>query len=355
MNKPSMNKLGIIIYLTVLLVAAVTYCWPVGGPAQAKTRIAGTGLPMNVASGEPISPVPESIGLDPRKVALGRSLFIDVRLSNDDTISCASCHALTVRAGGADPDHVALSDGIGHALGTVNAPTVLNSSLNFKQFWDGRADTLEDQIEGPIHNPKEMGTTWEEVVGKLLTDDQYPAQFQAIYGNGIRSENVRDAITSFEKSLLTPDAPFDRYLRGDKSALTPQQRLGYGLFKQDGCIACHQGVNIGGNLFERFGVQSAYFQHRGHITAADFGRFAQTGRESDKYVFRVPSLRNVALTAPYFHDGMAKTLASAVETMAKYQLGHSLSTQDRNAIVDFLRTLTGRQDSLTGRQSRVKP
>jgi cytochrome c peroxidase len=188
-----------------------------------------------------------------------------------------------------------------------------------------------------------MGTTWEEIVGKLKTDAQYPAQFQAIYGGDIRPEDVRDAISIFEKSLLTPDAPFDRYLRGDTTAMTPRQIIGYGLFKQDGCIACHQGVNIGGNLFEKFGVRGDYFVHRGNITPADLGRYAQTGREADRFVFRVPSLRNVALTAPYFHDGSAKTLPDAIQTMARYQLGHTLSAPDRDAIVDFLDSLTGKR------------
>lgn len=344
-----MNKPTIIVLLTILFafgVAAICF-WPGGGTVQANTLAPVTVPLTNVPGTEPIVPVPENATLDPRKVALGRSLFIDVRLSHDDTISCASCHALTRRAGGADPDHVALSDGIGHALGTVNAPTVLNSSLNYKQFWDGRADTLADQIEGPIHNPSEMGTSWEEIVGKLNTDDQYPAQFQVIYGSGIRPESVRDAISVFEASLLTPDAPFDQYLRGDKSALTPRQQAGYGLFKQDGCIACHQGVNIGGNLFEKFGIKGDYFQQRGHLSPADLGRYVQTGRQADKYVFRVPSLRNVALTAPYFHDGSVKTLPEAVQTMAKYQLGRRLSSPDRNALVDFLGSLTGRQNDLS--------
>lgn len=339
-----MNKLTVVIFLTILLVAAAVVCfWPLGSTVQATTLVAVTALPAAPTESEPISPIPETITLDPRKVALGRSLFMDVRLSHDDTVSCASCHALTTQAGGADPDHVALSDGIGHALGTVNAPTVFNSSLNYKQFWDGRADTLESQINGPTHNPSEMGTTWEEIVGKLKTDAQYPAQFQAIYGGDLRPEDIRDAISVFEKSLLTPDAPFDRYLRGDTTAMTPRQIMGYGLFKRDGCIACHQGVNIGGNLFEKFGVRGDYFVHRGHVTPADLGRYAQTGREADKYVFRVPSLRNVALTAPYFHDGSAKTLSDAVQTMARYQLGHTLSVPDRDAIVDFLDSLTGQR------------
>ena len=341
-----MNKPATIVCLAVLLAVALAACfWPAGGTIQAQT-FAPLAAPSTDGA-EPIAPVPEPVSLDPRKVALGRSLFIDVRLSHDDTISCASCHALTTRAGGADPDHVALSDGIGHALGTVNAPTVFNSSLNFKQFWDGRADTLEDQVEGPTHNPSEMGTTWDEIIGKLRTDDRYPAQFQAIYGSDIRPEAVRDAIAVFEKSLLTPDAPFDNYLRGDRTALTPRQVAGYGLFKRDGCVACHQGVNIGGNLFEKFGVKGDYFQKRGHMTPADLGRFAQTGREADKYVFRVPSLRNVALTAPYFHDGSAKTLPEAVQTMARYQLGHTLAAPDRNAIVDFLDSLTGKPQGVT--------
>jgi cytochrome c peroxidase len=289
---------------------------------------------------EPIQPLPEQSGIDPQKAALGALLFADKRLSHDNTISCASCHSLD--KGGTD--QLPHSVGIGGAIGAVNAPTVLNSGLNYKQFWNGRAETLEDQVNGPTHNPKEMGSDWPEIIGKLKQDPQYTASFAALYPEtGIAPETVRDAIAGFERTLITPDSRFDQYLRGDSSALNAEEKQGYLHFKQDGCISCHQGANIGGNMFQKFGIMGNYFADRGAMTDADLGRYAVTGREEDKYVFRVPSLRNVALTAPYFHDGTATTLPQAVEVMAKYQLGRPLEPTELVQIVKFLNTLTGKQ------------
>ncbi len=287
--------------------------------------------------GEPITPIPQTIPLDTAKVAIGESLFFDTRLSGDETVSCANCHSL--ETGGVDREKV--STGVGGAKGGINAPTVFNSGFNFKQFWDGRADTLEEQAAGPVQNPIEMGATWDRVIPRLRADVELVAAVEAAYGAPLTPDVVTDAIATFERSLYTPDSRFDRYLRGEADALTPQEIDGYGYFKEFGCISCHQGVNIGGNMFQVFGVLGDYFHDRGGETGADAGRFNVTGREEDRHVFKVPSLRNIALTPPYFHDGSAKTLKQAVEVMAKYQLGRSLSPEEKVALVAFLKSLTG--------------
>jgi cytochrome c peroxidase len=286
---------------------------------------------------EPISPLPLEVNLDQKKVDLGRRLFLDPRLSRDNTIFCGSCHHLDL----AGTDRRSRSTGIGGAVGDVNSPTVFNSGFNFRQFWDGRAATLEDQIDGPVQNPKEMGSTWPEVVAKLTQDPSYVAPFRELYPDGIQRATIKDAIATFERSLITPNAPFDKYLNGDQTALTAEERAGYQRFKAYGCVSCHQGINVGGNMYQTFGVMADYFADRGNVTKADLGRFNVTGLESDRHKFKVPSLRNVALTAPYFHDGAAKTLDQAVDIMAKYQLGRVLPAEDRRLIVRFLHTLTG--------------
>lgn len=293
--------------------------------------------PTAALADEPIKPVAVDTKLDARKVALGDRLFHDKRLSKDNSVSCASCHNLA--RGGADS--LPTSTGIGGVKGPINAPTVFNSSLNFRQFWDGRAATLEEQAADPVHNPKEMGSNWNEVLGKLAQDAALVDQFKQAYPDGMQARNVQDAIASFERSLTTPNSRFDRHLKGEKNALTADELRGYQLFKSYGCVACHQGVNAGGNMFQTFGVMGDYFARRGGVTAADLGRYNVTKDEADKHMFKVPGLRNVALTAPYFHDGSAKTLPEAVDVMFMYQLGRPASAQDKALIVKFLNTLTG--------------
>ena len=192
-----------------------------------------------------------------------------------------------------------------------------------------------------MHNPLEMGSNWQEVVAKLGKDEALAAQFKQSYADGVQSKNIQVAIAVFERSLITPNARFDKYLRGDKTALTADEHKGYQLFKSYGCVACHQGVNAGGNMFQLFGVMGDYFAKRGNVTEADNGRYNATKNEADKHMFKVPSLRNVALTAPYFHDGSAKTLSDAVDVMFRYQLGRPASQADKDLIVKFLHTLTG--------------
>ena len=297
-------------------------------------------IPASVAvaeTGEPISPIPESLPLDPRKVSLGGRLFGDARLSGDDSVACATCHVLS--KGGVDGLRRSL--GIHAQAGQINAPTVFNSGLNFRQFWNGRAGSLEDQIDGSLGDATEMDSSWPAAIAKLRLDTYYRSEFAKIYRDGIQPANVKDAIATFERSLITPNSRFDRYLKGDRDALTRQEIDGYRRFKSYGCIACHQGVNVGGNMFARLGVMRDYFKDRGNITPADLGRFSVTGVKSDTHSFKVPSLRNVALTAPYFHDGSAATLEQAVATMGAYQLGVAIPSDDVALIVKFLRTLTG--------------
>lgn len=304
---------------------------------SAPSAVTKTAAPAAGVRAEPIAPIPLTIALDARKVALGRKLFHEPMLSHDRSISCASCHPLA--QGGMDG--LPRSLGIGHQVGAINAPTVFNSGLNFRQFWDGRADTLENQIDGPMQAPTEMGSTWDEILLRLRRDPAYTAAFAAIYPAGVQREHVKETIAEFERSLLTPNSRFDRYLRGEPDALTGEELAGYAKFKNYGCISCHQGVNVGANMFQRMGVIRDYFADRGNITKADYGRFNVTGNEADRFVFKVPGLRNVALTAPYFHDGSAATLTDAVGVMAKYQLGRPLPAEDIAEIVKFLHTLTG--------------
>lgn len=286
---------------------------------------------------EPIKPLPTTLQQDPARADLGRRLFNDKRLSANGKVSCASCHDLS--AGGADARRHSV--GFDGKLTAVNAPTVLNAAFNFKQFWDGRADSLEAQVDAVIQNPVEMGSKWEDVVAKLSRDSSYRAAFAASYPAGVTRENIQNAIATYERTLITPNSRFDQYLRGDRDALAADEKAGYAKFKQFGCVACHQGVNVGGNMFQKFGVMRDYFAARGNLAAADLGRYRVTADEADRYVFKVPSLRNVALTAPYLHDGSARSLDDAVAVMFKYQLGRTASKDDIAAIVKFLHTLTG--------------
>ena len=289
-------------------------------------------------SGEPITPLPLAPpDLDHKKVALGRKLFNEPKLSHDNTIACASCHQLN--HGGVDSRKYSL--GIYGQSGNINAPTVYNSGYNFRQFWNGRAATLEQQVDGPVNNPVEMGSSWSEVISKLQKGPAYSIQFSGSYPDGITVGNIENAIATFERSLITPNSRFDKFLKGDSAALTSKEFSGYQLFKSYGCISCHQGINIGGNLYEKLGIMRPYFVENGHLTEADMGRYAITRNLEDMNVFKVPSLRNVALTAPYLHDGSAPTLEDAVKIMGKYQLGLDLTTEDISEIVAFLKTLTG--------------
>ena len=303
--------------------------------ATAPTEEPGPALASPAGSSEPIEPIPMNRDWDQKRVALGERLFHDVRLSRDRVLSCASCHPLD--RGGMDGRTRPVN-----ANGTLNArntPTIFNVGLSSSFNWDGIADTLEAHAETVLRNPKLMDITWPELLARLGGDAGYAPAFRATYPDGLTRPNVLDALASFERSLETPDSRFDRYLRGDRRALTRSERRGYALFKEYGCVACHQGVNVGGNMFQKFGVFSSGDDQ---ILNGDLGRFQLTGVSRDRGVFRVPSLRNVAATAPYFHDGHAESLEAAVETMARVQLGKTLQPGETALIVAFLRTLTGR-------------
>lgn len=284
---------------------------------------------------EPIKPVPLTLHQDPAKAALGKRLFHDTRLSSNNAVSCASCH--NVAQGGGDLRR--RSPGLRGQPGAVNTPSVLNAALNFRQFWDGRADTLEAQIDMVIRNPAEMGSSWQQIMGKLSGDAGYRSGFAAAYRDGLTAANVRNAIASYERTLITPNARFDQYLRGNRNAISEAEKAGYAKFKQYGCVSCHQGVNVGGNMFQKFGVMGDYFASRGGVNDADLGRYMVTHNTDDLHVFKVPGLRNVARTGPYFHDGSAATLEQAIDVMFKFQLGRTGSKEDKAAIILFLNTL----------------
>lgn len=292
---------------------------------------------------ETIRPVPDSVEYDPAKAALGELLYHDTRLSADGTVSCATCHG--INTGGVD--NLKYSEGIGGQLGGVNAPTVFNAVFNFVQFWDGRAATLADQAAGPPLNPVEMGcASFDEIVARLAEDKAFVKAFNAVYPEGLSQATITDAIAQYERTLVTPNSPFDRYLKGDKEALTAEQVKGFELFKEYNCATCHAGVNMGGLSYELMGQRADYFkdrelQERSGLTDGDNGRWAQTGIERDRFRFRTPGLRNVALTYPYYHDGSVKSLEEAVGMMAKYQVGKELSAENIATITAFLHTLTG--------------
>ena len=294
------------------------------------------------ASAEPIRPIPNNGVFHAGKVALGRMLFHDERLSKDNSVSCATCHDLA--SGGDDGRRVSV--GVDNSEGPINAPTVFNTAFNFKQFWDGRAETLEDQIDGPVQSAIEMASLWPDVVAKLYQDESYPALFDQIYPDGINRENVKNALAEFMRSLTTPNSRFDQWLNGDQDALNGREKLGYSLFKSYGCVSCHQGAAVGGNMFQVFGVLNEYFKRRGNITEADMGRFNVTGNEADMHAFKVPSLRMAAHTAPYLHDGSAATLREAVDIMFEFQLGREAPDEDKDAIVAFIKTLAGESEEL---------
>jgi cytochrome c peroxidase len=305
---------------------------------------------------EPVEPIPTiQTGLNPEKIALGKRLYNDTQLSGDGTVSCATCHAL--HKGGTDQRPTSI--GIHGQVGPINSPTAYNSRYNTRQFWDGRAADLKEQALGPVTNPKEMGGNWKVILPLLAKDPTYTSNFSSVYPKQkLSKELVADAIAAFEDTLITPNSAFDKYLRGDKTALTPQQIKGFAVFKSAGCVSCHAGPALGGDSFKKLGIQHDYIADRGHPTDADLGRYNTTHKPSDKGVFKVPTLRNIEVTYPYFHDGQVKTLAEAVTKMAYYQSGTQLSKDDTAAIVAFLTSLTGEYQGIpltdTARLNQLK-
>lgn len=289
---------------------------------------------------EPVRPVDVEIPYDEAKAALGFALFHDTRLSVDNTVSCASCHALET----AGVDNHQYSHGVDDQLGGVNAPTVYNAVYNFVQFWDGRAATLAAQAAGPPLNPVEMASrSFDEIIAKLEKDKAFVKEFNAVYPDGITESNITDAIEQFERTLLTPDSRFDKWLKGDDAAISAEELEGYELFKKYDCATCHAGPVLGGLSYELMGLRRDYFADRGlELTNEDNGRYKETQAERDRHRFKVPGLRNVEHTWPYYHDGTRETLEEAVNDMGLYQSGIELSQDETSKIVSFLKTLTGK-------------
>lgn len=310
-----------ILFLTAVLIAVTT----VSAKAKEDYRDHFEALPKVALN-------PENRLWDER-VELGKMLFFDPRLSKSGTLSCNSCHNLAT--GGAD--NTPTSIGHGWNIGPRNAPTVLNAALNVTQFWDGRAKDVEEQAGGPILNPGEMAETEKNVLEKLKSMGKYVYLFnEAFKGeqNRLAYKNVAKAIAAYERTLITP-SKFDAYLKGDDDALDKNQKKGLKLFVEKGCVGCHNGVNIGGNSFQKFDY------------GTDEGRFTVTKNKLDKMVFRVPTLRNAALTAPYFHDGSVWDLQDAVKIMADKQLGLKLKSSEVRDIVAFLWSLNGELEPQT--------
>jgi cytochrome c peroxidase len=265
--------------------------------ADSRRRHYATADVAPALAAEPVQPVPAAVVADPDKVELGRRLFFDPGLSGDGTLSCASCHAPD--RGGADG--LVTATGIRGQKGPINTPTVFNAVFNQVQFWNGRAPTLAAQAAGPVMNPLEMGSRdWNDVGGHLGAQPDYARMFRKVYGPGpVDVARITDAIAAFEATLVTPDSRFDRYLRGDARAIDPREQRGYALFKENACASCHVGRSLGGQSMEIMGLRGDYFAERGgKVTDADLGRFAVTGAARDRHRFKVPNLRNIALTAP---------------------------------------------------------
>jgi len=294
-------------------------------------------ISINLLGNEPIVPIPQTISYNKQKALLGKELFFDPILSKDNTISCVVCHNLS--HGGADPRKVSI--GAYQRHGNIQSPTVYNATFNFKQFWNGRANNLKEQAQGPLENPNEHAMTKQLVEQRLNNSEKYKKLFYNTYHTKhIQFDEVTDAIAEFEKTLITPNAKFDKYLRGEIT-LNKQEKQGYVLFKQYGCITCHNGINIGGNSFQKMGT---FFPYETNATYPDRGEFLHNKNYHN--VFKVPTLRNIVLTAPYFHDARAKTLIDAVKKMAYYNLGIEMPDEDAKKIVAFLKTLTGKKPKI---------
>ncbi len=301
------------------------------------TLVVSVGLVSAAIAAEPIQVIKPVQSINLAQVELGKKLYFDPRLSKSGFISCNSCHNLSM--GGTDN----LKTSIGHKWnqGPINAPTVLNSSLNLAQFWDGRAKDLKEQAGGPIANPGEMASNHTLAVDVLQSIPAYVREFQLVFGSDkVTIDEVTQAIAEFEKTLVTPNSRFDQWLLGKKDALTQEELAGYDLFKNSGCSGCHNGPAVGGNSFQKMGLVEPY-----KTSNKAEGLAAVSGKDADRFKFKVPTLRNVELTYPYFHDGEAETLTEAVDIMGRLQLGRKFNDKENAQIVAFLKALTGDQPS----------
>jgi len=301
--------------------------------------------PMANTAYRPIPPM-DNFFSDPAKQALGFELFHEKRLSRDGTVACSSCHMGML--GGTDK--LPVSRGIGGALGNRNAPTVFNSAFNFRQFWDGRAFDLDIQSLAPISNPVEMGHDLDAVLQWLANDSYYSEQFAAIYPDGLTAANLGNAIGQHTRDMTRTDSRFNQHLTSGATTLSEGELRGWQRFNEVGCVSCHNGINLGGNSYQKSGNVAA-LADTGMFGSADDGLYLRTGRNQDRQVFKVPSLNNVALTAPYFHDGSVATLEEAVRLMGELQAGRNLSNSDVADIVEFLGSLSS--EFFAGMASRM--
>ena len=312
-------------------------------PSQAVASVSVETYPLEDVSSlgyQPIQPIPRIVDLDPDWVALGERLFADPVLS-EKGVSCEQCHHIDKNG----------ADGLATSMDTrggsdfVNTPTIFNVGFNSNFTWRGHVTTLEEQVDAVLKNKKHMDGKWENIIDRMRANDFYRRTFARVFPDAITVSNIKKVLAAYERSLITPDAPFDRFLNGEQGAISEDQKSGYHLFRQYGCVSCHQGVNVGGNLLAKLGTYRDPFQdstETGVINAYNQGRYTISGDENDRHVFRVPSLRNVAVTAPYFHLGRVKTLESAVRFMAYYQVGREMPEQDVRLIAEFLKSLTGK-------------
>ncbi|MBJ6609869.1 MAG: cytochrome-c peroxidase [Candidatus Thiothrix moscowensis] len=319
--------------VSLLALGVATAVWAESAPKEEPAKAAET----STVKDEPIKPLPSYVPKE-SMVELGKKLYFDPRLSKSGFISCNSCHNLSM--GGTD--NLPTSIGDRWQQGPINSPTVLNSSMNVAQFWDGRAKDLKAQAGGPIANPGEMAFTHELAIDVLESIPAYKDEFKMTFGKDkIDIDMVTDAIAAFEETLVTPDSKFDRWLKGDATAMNDKELNGYKLFKDSGCVACHNGPAVGGSSFQKMGAVEPY-----KTDSKAEGLVAVTGKDADRFKFKVPTLRNVELTYPYFHDGAAKTLEEAVTIMGQIQLGKKFSDAETADIVAFLKTLTGKQPDI---------
>lgn len=314
--------------------------------SQRQERFA-TGTACEAYAQHALQPIPDSLATDIRKVTLGRKMYNDARISLDGTLSCATCHVID--QGGADSRGTRTSEGIYGQFGGINAPTVLNAAFNVEQFWNGRAHTLADQAAGPPVNPVEMGDqTWEQICERLNQDACLVAEFQSIYPEGITQATVTDAIAEYEKTLITPNDRLDQMLKGDENALTEEEKKGLAAFMDNSCAVCHVGKTLGGQSFETLGIYEDYYAAREQSNPDivynddDKGLAGFTGDTADLHRFKVPGLRNISKTSPYFHDGTQATIEDAVRAMFRFELGVKEAPEsDVASISAFLRTLDG--------------
>lgn len=284
-----------------------------------------------------IQVIPITIELDASSVALGEKLFRDKNFSKNQSQACITCHEIDLE----QQSHRKTYQGFNKVVGMLNTPTVYNARYNFKQFWNGRVKTLEEAIDDHVSDNSIFNNDWESIISRLKKIPDYVKAFNNSFNNGITQSNIETSLKNYMYSLITPNAPFDLYLQGNEKAISKSALKGYEIFKEYGCISCHQGINIGGNLYQKMGIYKNYFENKEFISQADLGLYNVTGNNNDKFVFKVPSLRNVARTSPYLHDGSAEDLKAAIKIMAEYQVGRPMDDEDIGYVIEFLNTLNG--------------